>query len=599
MNKQNILILGAGYAGIKAAQNLSKKFKNDSSTEITLIDQNNYHTLLTEIHEVAGNRINPDSAKISLSNIFADTKVNLVKDKITNIDREEQIVSSDNQDYNYDYLVMGVGSEPTYFNIPGLKEHSFSLWSLEDAQQINNHIRKMFQLAAQESNLAKRKELLTFLIGGGGFTGVETAGEIAEWIDELCQQYDIPKQEVDIKLIEAQDGILPTLSQKRIEVAEEYLTNQLGVEILTTSAICRVEEDSVYIDYCTAEDDTVVNNEEPQESDIISSRTLIWNGGIKANQLVEDTGLELEDRNRIAVNKHLQTSDPKIYAIGDNSHFETENNSSLPQIVEAAIQAGECAAENIYAQINDQELEEFNQNLHGVVASLGANYAVAEFKITSSITLPLIGFLAMLSKHMINFHYLFSVTGFQGIFDYINHQFKDVKGGVGMLIRHLSKKSATFWLVLLRIALGVRFLLEGVNKIQKGWLFSSESFLISGASSVLWSEGTPQWFVDFAKAFIGPNQVIFQKVIVLTELAIAFSMIFGFLTIFGALASMALSANFIMGSIGNYPAIWEPIWLFIISLVMLSGAGKAFGVDYYLIPWLFNLSKYNPNYKQD
>ena len=168
-----------------------------------------------------------------------------------------------------------------------------------------------------------------------------------------------------------------------------------------------------------------------------------------------------------------------------------------------------------------------------------------------------------------------------------------------MLVRHFSKKSGTFWLAFLRVFLGLRFLLEAISKIQKGWLTSSEGFLVSGASSVLWSSGTPEWYVNLLKTFMVPHQVLFQKILVLAELGVAFSLIFGCLTILGALVAIGMSANFIMGALGSDAGIWEPVWLFLISLTMLSGAGKAFGVDYYLIPWLLNLSNKSVEYNKD
>ncbi|PRX27434.1 NADH dehydrogenase [Orenia metallireducens] len=595
---KKIVILGAGYAGIKAAKTLNKKFKKDNSVEITLIDQHQHHILLTELHEVAGNRIDSNGVKVSLAEVFDNTKVNLVQDKVTGIDTDKQQLLSENSIYNYDYLVLAVGSEPTYFNIPGMEEHAFDLWSLEDAKEINGQIRTMFSLASQEKDINKRKELLTFTVGGGGFTGIEVVGEIAQWTDDLCKLYNIPKEEVSIKVIEAMDKILPVLSKKRIAKAERYLRKELGVELLLNSTICKVEEDGVIINSCQLEGNHIVDT--PQQEDTkIRTQTLIWTGGVKAKEFVKKLGLNLNHRDRIEVNNYLQTSIENIYAIGDNTYFETDDNWVMPQLVEAAVQAGKSVANNIYAEISGKELKEFKPQLHGVMVSIGANYAVAELKPTPKITLPISGFLAMMTKHLINMHYLFEVNGLSLIWEYIEHQFADVKGGIGMLVRHLSKKSGTYWLAILRIFLGLRFLIEGIHKVQEGWLTGSEGQLVSGASSVLWSDGTPQIYIDLMKTFVAPNQVLFQKVLVLTELGVGLSLIFGCLTVLGGLAAMGMSANFIIGALGSEAGIWEPVWLFLISLTMLSGAGKAFGLDYYLIPWLFNLSKKKVNYDKD
>jgi len=233
------------------------------------------------------------------------------------------------------------------------------------------------------------------------------------------------------------------------------------------------------------------------------------------------------------------------------------------------------------------------------MVSVGSNYAVAELKPFGDYTLKLKGFWAMMTKHLINMHYLFGIGGFSLIGDYIEHQFKDIRGGIGMLVRHMMKKSGTFWLAFLRIFVGLRFLLEGIAKTQDGWLFGSEAHLVSGASSYLWSAGTPDFYVTLMETFVVPNQVFFQKVIVVTELIVGLALIAGLFTFVFALISMAMSANFVIGAIGSSAGIWEPLWIFLISITLLAGAGRAFGLDYYVMPWLFNLNKKPVSYRKD
>ncbi|MGM0446576.1 MAG: NAD(P)/FAD-dependent oxidoreductase, partial [Bacillota bacterium] len=160
---KRILILGAGYAGIEAARRLNKKFRKDPEVHIDLINDRDEHILLTELHEVAGNRVDKSGVEVSIEQVFENTKVNIIKDKITGFDLENNQISSENQVYNYDHLVLGIGSEPTYYNIPGMEHNSFTLWSQEDAITLREHIRNMFKLAANESDLEKRKKMLTFV----------------------------------------------------------------------------------------------------------------------------------------------------------------------------------------------------------------------------------------------------------------------------------------------------------------------------------------------------------------------------------------------------------------------------------------------------
>ncbi|GCF01713.1 hypothetical protein ZYGM_000041, partial [Zygosaccharomyces mellis] len=151
MSKNKILVLGAGYGGVRTAKKLAKKYKKNNDVEITLIDRNPYHTLMTELHEVAGGRVHPESV---------------------------QVVKTTYGEYSYDYLVIGTGSEPAFFGVPGVKENGFTLWSFEDALKIRKHIQDMFAKASLERNAAKRKEMLTFIVAGSGFTGIEMAGEL-------------------------------------------------------------------------------------------------------------------------------------------------------------------------------------------------------------------------------------------------------------------------------------------------------------------------------------------------------------------------------------------------------------------------------------
>src|SRR6056297_305334 len=588
---KRIVILGAGYAGIEAAKNLNKKFRKDPDVHINLINDRDEHILLTELHEVAGNRVGKSGVEISLDQLFENTKVNVIKDKIINFDLANNKIASSDHEYEYDHLILGVGSEPTFYNIPGMEHNSFTLWSEDDAVELREHIRNMFKLAANESNLEKRQQMLTFVIGGGGFTGIETAGELAEWFDDLCQTYDISRSEINLIVVEALERILPVLCDDQCGLAEDYLEEELDVEIIDGYAICNVTKDYIEISQTQSDND---------KRRRIDSNTVIWTGGVKGKEILKETDLELSRDNRIKVDKYLQTTKfDNVYAIGDNALFTHDLERPLPQLVEAAVQGGECVAENIEAKIKNKSLEVFEPALHGIMVSVGSNYAVAELKPFGDYTLKLKGFWAMMTKHLINMHYLFGIGGFSLIGDYIEHQFKDIRGGIGMLVRHMMKKSGTFWLAFLRIFVGLRFLIEGINKVSQGWLFGSEEHLVSGASSYLWSSGTPDFYVNLMETFVVPNQVFFQRVLVVTELITGLALIGGFLTFLFALVAIGMSANFVIGAIGSTAGIWEPLWILLISISLLSGAGKAFGLDYYLIPWLKNLSKKPVSYRNE
>src|SRR5690554_3376604 len=150
---KNIVVLGAGYGGIEAAKKLNRLLRNNNDLTITLINNKPYHTLLTELHEVAGNRISGEGVLIDLYELFNSTRVNIVEDYITDIDFPEKTLKSNNFEYKYDYLIIGTGSEPTDCEVKGVKENGFTLWSLEDAERINKHIRECFQKARFEKDI--------------------------------------------------------------------------------------------------------------------------------------------------------------------------------------------------------------------------------------------------------------------------------------------------------------------------------------------------------------------------------------------------------------------------------------------------------------
>lgn len=400
---KRIVILGAGYAGLEAAKTLHKKLKKQDDVEITLIDQNSYHTLLTELHEVAGQRVEPDSVKVSIQHVLQYTKVKFVQDRITDADLKAKKLFSQDKEYEFDYLIAGFGSEPAFFDIPGIEENAFTLWSLEDAEKLHDHILNMFRKASEEKDPARRKAMLTLAVGGGGYTGVELVGEFIEWVKILCKQYNIDRKEVRLIIVEALPTVLPILNNKLKNKAVRYMEKH-GVEILVNSPIVKVDPDSFTI----------------KDGTVIPTKTLVWTGGIQTSSFVKKLGLSVGRRNRIIVNEYCQTLEyPYVYAVGDNMQFTDEKGEVLPPLVETALQSGHTAAVNIAAEILGKEKEVLKPKLHGVMVSVGSSYAVAQLE-----GMPLLsGIFAIIIKHLVNMHYLFGIGGLELCWKYIGHQF--------------------------------------------------------------------------------------------------------------------------------------------------------------------------------
>lgn len=390
MSRRRIAIVGGGYAGVKAGKILDKIFREDDSIVITLIDKNPYHTLMTRIHEVAGHSIQPEKIKIDLKQIFANGKVEIVTDLIEEIHFENMQLKSFSRTYDFDYVILACGSSPNDFGISGVQEYAKSLWSAEDAQNIRDHIEKMFTLATIEQNQNRRKELLTFIVAGGGFTGVEMAGELGELRAEFSKRYKINKDEVLIYNVEASSSILTGLKDDGLVKKVEERYRKLGIKLLNGSAIIEVAKDTI-----------LLNNGKK-----IKSKTLIWVAGIKANHFVSGLGLASGKGARIKVNPYMQSLEyENVFLAGDNVHYEDETGF-LPQTVEAAEQTGHTAAMNIAADILKKPLIKYTPSYHGNVVSVGSKYAVAKI-----LGMRISGTPASLIKRLINQYYLFSILG--------------------------------------------------------------------------------------------------------------------------------------------------------------------------------------------
>lgn len=570
---RRVIILGAGYAGVEAALTLHRKKKKGDDFEIILIDRNPYHTLLTELHEVAGNRIEEDGIIVPLHDIFRYTGVRIVQDEIVGFDLDHQKISSERCEYPYDYLILAAGSHPNYYGIPGMKENSFPLWSFNDAVRLRNHIRDCFIKASQEENLLTKQRLLTFVVGGGGFTGVEMMGELALWVKLLCREYDIKRPEVRLVLVEALPEILSTMKKKNRDKATRYLSRRLHAEVLTNTTITSLEGHQLHL----------------KDGQSISSSTVIWTAGVKACDITQALPLPKGRACRLEVDEYTRTEYPNVFACGDIALFK-KGDGFLPAMVETALQTGKAAAGNILATIRGEELKQLKPEFHGTMVSVGSYFATAEIM---GVSLPRL--FAVVMKYLVNIHYLFGIGGFELIFRYLKHEFLYKRQHKPMLEAFITKKTMAVWLVPLRLFLGYYWFMEGLKKAQDGWFVTE---MLAGrapdvnSTASLTEEGhkvfrivtdiTPKWYEWIANTIILPNPMLFQYLIVITEVGLGLAFFTGTLTIPAAVVALGLNVNFLL-STGMYP---ESYWLIPAQIAMFADAGKSFGGDYFLMPYL-------------
>ncbi|MEG0325321.1 MAG: FAD-dependent oxidoreductase [Cellulosilyticaceae bacterium] len=595
-----MVILGAGYAGVHAAKKLAKKYKRQDEVEITLIDKNPYHTLMTELHEVAGGRVPEESVKIELGRIFHRTKVNVVVDVIKKVDTDTQTIQTTYGKYSYDYLMVGIGSETAYFGVPGVKEHGYGLWSLEDAIKIREHIEYNFKKASLERDANKRKELLTFIVAGAGFTGIEMAGELLEWKSVLAKKYHVDEAEVNLMVVEAASTILNMLDSKQAVKAEKYMAKK-GIELLKNTPITEVQANSVTL----------------KGGKKIKTDTLIWTCGIQSNQEGLEYGLETTGKvGRFKANEYMQAiGKENVYVIGDCAYVEEEPGKGNPQIVEAAEQTGMTAAKNIIASMDGKEKVKFKSSYHGFMVSIGGRYGVANL-----MGVKLSGFFAMVMKHIINLYYLLGVLNVHAIYHYLQHEFFDMKENRNIMRGHLSSKGNRLWLVPLRMYIGVLWLIEGLKKLvgegtwEKAWdtLVEKGEFIFTigsdswtkagnvkmpfewlyadagGDAAVVYAkpilEEVPKFYSSIMEIFM-PNAdvaVFFQTIVVLMEIGMGLALIVGLFTFLASAASAFMTLNFILCAMAG----WDILWYFFGSIALMCGAGRTFGLDHYIMPWI-------------
>ncbi len=619
--KKTIVIAGGGYAGVLTAKKLYKKLCRHD-VKIIVIDRNSYHTMLTELHEVAAGRVEPSSVIIPYEKIFNHRDIEFIKDTVLSADTNTKKIKYQNGEIEYDYLVVCTGSKPGYFGIPGAEKHSYSLWSYKDALKLKSRIRECFFKASQESDTIKRKQLLSFTVVGGSATGVEMAGELAEYIPYLCGEFSVERSDVSIRCIDAADRLVPSMSSKVSDRLTKRL-KKLGVRVMVDCKVREVSDRGVL---------TSCGN-----GSFIPCETVIWAAGTASSDFTSNImGISTHKNGRIKTDKYLRAhNSDSVYVGGDVLLYEYDG-ISVPQMVENAEQSAEIIAENISLEIKGfKEKLPYEPKFHGSMVSCGGRYGSAEVGGKNKYILP--SFLAMLVKHAVNVLYFTKVAGWNKVSSYLKHEIFGIPNRRSFVGGHLSAKSPTFLLVPLRIFTGVYWLIEAFEKIADGWLRSPHlaSFFkgaydyfdsaagashgtVTAATSA--NTGAERLFgFDILKIFdvafvkgggdyalrtgflptdllvnrlIIPNesvQMFSQIFIIVSELIIGACLVLGLFSFVTNSYALILQAMFLMTT-GLYLSTW---WLIFASVALLVGGGSSLGADYYVNPIIKRYLKQN------
>jgi len=384
-NDVRVVIVGGGFGGLSAAKILAKS----SNIKITLIDKNNYHLFQPLLYQVAMAGLSPAEIAYPLRAVLAGhSNVDILLGTVNEVNKTEKWISTETNKIAYDYLILACGSTYTYFNSPQWEPFAPGLKTIPQATEIRRRVFLAFEKAERENYPEAKAMYRTFVIVGGGPTGVELAGTLGE-ITRYTMLKDfnhIRTYETKIILIEAGPRILPSMTPQLSDEAVREL-GQLGVEVRVNTKV------------------SVINEKGIQAGDeFIESDTILWAAGVAANPLNKKLGIELDRQGRIIVKEDLTIpGHPEIFVIGDQAHYKWgENNTPLPGLAPVAMQQGRFVAKHIKRLlINDGKFERFKYVDKGQMATIGRSRAVAMYK-----GLSFSGFVAWLAWLMVHIYYL-------------------------------------------------------------------------------------------------------------------------------------------------------------------------------------------------
>lgn len=355
------LILGAGYAGVRTALGLDVLLPKTSPAQVTLVDQNPYHQIIQILHKTATNGVAPADTIVDLEHIFYHRRVKLVQGHISSLDPLKQCVTlADGSTLTYDRLVVALGARTHYSGVPGAAEHTFPLHAYTEAVRLRDHIRACFVQAAQISDPVEQRILLTFTIVGGGYTGCQFAGELAEWVDELARETGAPRKEVRIALLDRHETLLSQFKEWATREAARVL-DERGVSVYLHTPVERVEPRALYVS----------NNR------MIRTATIIWAGGIHAPPFLEAAGLPTDEMGRVKVDRYLRVANQgAIFALGDCAHITDSGGALVPSAASYAMRQGEHLAQALVDAYEGRAPRSYDPLHLGELVSLGHDHAV-------------------------------------------------------------------------------------------------------------------------------------------------------------------------------------------------------------------------------
>ena len=375
------MILGGGFAGVECARQLESEFGDDQEIEIVMVSEDNFLLFTPMLPQVASGMIETRHIVLPIRTVCKKTK--FYEGRIKNIDPHGKLVTlwgtGDKRSISihYDFLVVALGSETNFFGMADVEKNAYTMKTLNDAVMLRNRVIDMLEQAENETNPILRKSFLNFVVAGGGFAGIETAGELMDLVLDARKYYPtIHKEDLRVVVIEALPMILPGFNEKLADFAKEKMTDR-GIDIRLKTAITSFDGNEV----TTKSLDQ--NPKDPTDEpivDVVRTKTLIWTAGVTPVNTIKRSMFKT-DKGKVIVNDFLEVVDfPGVFAIGDCAlHIDPETQRPLPPTAQIAEAQAKIAAKNLTSLIKNSEKEKFVYHSKGQMAIIGKRSGIATF----------------------------------------------------------------------------------------------------------------------------------------------------------------------------------------------------------------------------
>jgi NADH:ubiquinone reductase (H+-translocating) len=371
-NRPRVVVVGAGFAGLRVARGL-----RGAPVDVTVLDKHNYHTFIPLLYQVATAGLEPEAIAHPVRRIVTAPNIRFRLASVTGVDLEQRRVITDAGDFHYDYLVLAAGSITSFFGLESVARHAATLRELDDAETVRDRVLASFEAAAAEKDRARRQALMTTVIVGGGPTGVELAGALAELRRHVLPR-DFPELHIGharILLLEASNHVLETMPERMQRKALEKL-REMGVDVQLNARVTDADERGVTL----------------ADGVRIDAGAVVWVAGLRASPLAQALDAPLGAGGRVVVSPSLSLPNhPEVYIIGDMAHAGGRDSPPHPMLAPVAIQQGDLVAENILRQTRAQKPRAFKYKDPGTMVTIGRASAVARVY-----GVPVSGFIAWL-----------------------------------------------------------------------------------------------------------------------------------------------------------------------------------------------------------